>query len=161
MEWNSLVSERCGCHPLGSATELPLPDLDTLFEYFPDEPEIPAINRFSIENEDEVQSGDVDDLDFDLVMNVFELCHRYFPSVPWQLPPRQQTEIVAHHERQARHSTRKFAEATGAKPPDPNTPAGTGDVARSIGGLPQGARKGDHLAGRQHRRHGPLSCSVW
>lgn len=131
VEWNSLVSDLADTIRLGSA-RLPLPDLDTLFEYFPDEPEISAINRFSIENEDEVQSGDVDDLDFDLVLNVFELCHRHFPSVPWQLPPRQQTEIVAHHERQARHSIKKFAGATGAKPPDPNTPLAQGTLHEAL-----------------------------
>ena len=97
-------------------------------EFFSDEPEVSAINRYVIENEDQVQSGEVDDLDFDLVMNVFDLCHRYFPSVPWQLPPRQQPEIAAHHERQARYSTRKFAEATGAKPPDPTIPLTLGTL---------------------------------
>ena len=121
VEWNSLVSDLADAIRLGKG-RVPLPNLDTLFEYFPDQPEISVISRFIIENEDEVQQGEVDDLDFDLVMNVFDLCHRYFPSVPWQLPPRQQTEVAASHERQARHSTRKFAEANGAKPPDPNTP---------------------------------------
>ena len=82
---------------------MPLPDLDALFEYFPDEPEVSAISRLIIEDEDQVQRGEVDDLEFDLVMNVFDLCHRYFPSVPWQLPRRQQAEIAASHERQARY----------------------------------------------------------
>jgi len=92
------------------STRVPIPDLNTLFKYFSDDLEISAINHFSIENEDEVQSGEVDNLNFDLVINVFELHHKHFPSVPWQLPRRQQAEIVARHERQPHHSAKKFAE---------------------------------------------------
>ena len=131
VEWNSLVSNLADTIRLGNG-RVPLPDLDTLFEYFPDEPEISAINRFSIEDEDQIQSGEVDDLDFDLVMNVFDLCHKHFPSVPWQLPRRHQAEIAATHERQARHSTKKFAEAIGATPPDPNTPLALGTLYEAL-----------------------------
>lgn len=131
VEWNDLVSDVADIIRQGSK-RVPLPDLDALFEYFPDEPHVSAISRFSIENEDQVQHGEVDDLEFDLVMNVFDLCHRYFPSVPWQLPHRQQAEIADYHERQARHSTRRFAEATGAKPPDPFTPLVQGTLHKAL-----------------------------
>jgi hypothetical protein len=52
--------------------------------------------------------------------------------VPWQVPRRQQAKISAYHKQQARHSTRKFAEATGAKPPDPKTPLVQGTLHETL-----------------------------
>jgi len=131
VEWNDLVSGIADAIRQGKR-RVPLPDLEALFEYFPDEPEVSAISRLIIEDEDQVQRGEVDELEFDQVMNVFDLCHRYFPSVPWQLPRRQQAEITAYHERQARHSTREFAKATGAEPPDPKTPLVQGTLHEAL-----------------------------
>lgn len=131
VEWNTFVSTVADIIRR-NGRRVPLPDLDALFEFFPDEPEVAAINRFIIENEDQAGAGEVDDLDFEFVMDVFNLCYRYFPSVPWELPPRQQVEIAASHERQARYSTRKFAQATGAKPPDPNTPLVEGTLHEAL-----------------------------
>jgi integrase len=131
LEWNSLVSGVADAIRLG-ARRVPLPDLNTLFEFFPEESFVSAISRFVIENEAEVQSGEVAELDFDQVINVLALCQTYFPSVPWQLPPRQHPEIAAFHEQQSRYSTRKFAEATGAKPPDPKTPVVHGTLHEAL-----------------------------
>lgn len=105
---------------------IPLPPIDDILASYGESPWPISIrliiDRFTDETLQTRYPATVDGLEWDEVRTFFDSLSESFPSVNWLLPLPQADSIIASHERQARWSIERLAQAKNQAPPDPSTP---------------------------------------
>ncbi len=79
----------------------------------------------------------VEGLTYDEAYHVYEVVSETYPSVGWILPELHRQQVENRHERQARYSLERLAEAKGEALPDTSTPLVAGTLHEVLGAYEQ------------------------
>lgn len=157
--WLPVASHAAEYIRLG-ADRIPMPELDAIFDSFWDHSAVRLLNSLLIESEAASPNGIVNDLTYDHVMGLFDMLVEAFPSVPWELPRRQQKEILAFHESTAREAIRKYAQASNAQPPNENLPLVSGTFHEALTAYRKDRQKSFEMPGGEITQSGHAALSL-
>lgn len=105
---------------------IPLPPIDDVLASFGDSNWPRELQVIVDERTDEtlrtLYPSKIDDLYWDEGKAFFEFLCDSFPSVNWLLPESHAGEVISFHEKQARSSIERLAQAKNQAPPHPSTP---------------------------------------
>ena len=126
---------------------IPLPPIDDILASYGDSPWPISIRLIIDRLTDETlrtrYPASVDGLEWDEAKTFFDKLSEAFPSVNWLLPVPHSQEIIDSHERQARWSLEKLAQAKNQAPPDPSTPLVSGTFHEALAVFE--AKRNDHF----------------
>jgi len=125
---------------------IPLPSIDDVLASFGDAPYRIDIKHIIDRYTDDTLAcnypPEIEGLSWDEAKKFYDQLSEFFPSINWCLPERHSQEILDSHEKQARYSIERFADAQGAAPPAPNTPLVSGNLHEALESFEAERKKG-------------------